>query len=137
MDSVGQILPELLLIILLTAANAFLTATEIALVSANRERISNLAEEGDKRAQKVLALTKNQSRFLSTIQAGTTLAGLFAAALAARAFVPLIRPSFSPLGEGPSGTVAFVLVILLLSYINLVFGVLVPKVGRGFGFRII
>ncbi|MEJ8786375.1 hemolysin family protein [Peptoniphilus sp. HCN-40583] len=127
MDSVGQILPELLLIILLTAANAFFTATEIALVSANRERISNLAEEGDKRAQKVLALTKNQSRFLSTIQAGTTLAGFFAAALAARAFVPLIRPSFSPLGEGPSGTVAFVLVILLLSYINLVFGVLVPK----------
>ena len=127
MDSVGQILPELLLIILLTAANAFFTATEIALVSANRERISNLAEEGDKRAQKVLALTKNQSRFLSTIQAGTTLAGFFAAALAARAFVPLVRPSFSPLGEGPSGTVAFVLVILLLSYINLVFGVLVPK----------
>ena len=66
MDSAGQILPELLLIVLLTAANAFFTATEIALVSANRERINNLAEEGDKRAQKILALTKNQSRFLST-----------------------------------------------------------------------
>ena len=127
MDSAGQILPEVLLIVLLTAANGFFTATEIALVSANRERIGNLADEGDKRAQKILALTKNQSRFLSTVQTGTTLAGFFAAALAAKAFVPLLSALFLSAGIYFSDTLAFVLVIFLLSYISLVFGVLVPK----------
>ena len=127
MDSAGQILPEVLLIILLTAANAFFTATEIALVSANRERIGNLAEEGDRRAQKILALTKNQSRFLSTVQTGTTLASFFAAALGAKAFVPLLSARFVSAGLSFSDTPAFVLVIFLLSYISLVFGVLVPK----------
>ena len=127
MDSAGQILPELLLIVLLTAANAFFTATEIALVSANRERINNLAEEGDKRAQKVLALTKNQSRFLSTVQTGTTLASFFAAALGAKAFVPLLSALFLSAEISFSDTLAFVLVIFILSYISLVFGVLVPK----------
>ena len=127
MDSAGQILPEVLLIVLLTAANGFFTATEIALVSANRERIGNLADEGDKRAQKILALTKNQSRFLSTVQTGTTLAGFFAAALAAKAFVPLLSALFLSAGIYFSDTLAFILVIFLLSYISLVFGVLVPK----------
>lgn len=127
MDSVGQVLPELLLIILLTAINGFFTATEIAMVSANREQLRNLAEEGDKRAQKILDLTKNQARFLSTIRTGTTLTSFFAAALGARAFVPLLAPRLAEAGIGFSDTLAFVLVILILSYISLVFGVLVPK----------
>ena len=127
MDSVGQVLPELLLIILLTAINGFFTATEIAMVSANGEQLRNLAEEGDRRAQKILDLTKNQARFLSTIQTGTTLASFFAAALGARAFTPLLAPRLAETGIGFSDTLAFVLVILILSYISLVFGVLVPK----------
>lgn len=74
-----------------------------------------------------MALTKNQSRFLSTVQTGTTLASFFAAALGAKAFVPLLSARFVSAGLSFSDTPAFVLVIFLLSYISLVFGVLVPK----------
>ncbi|MDY3118396.1 MAG: hemolysin family protein [Peptoniphilus sp.] len=127
MDSVGQVLPELLLIALLTAANAFFTSTEIASISANRERLDNLAEEGDARAKRVLALIKNQARFLSTIQAGTTLASFFAAAFGAKTLVPIVSRAFRGWGAPYGDTLAFVLITLLLSYISLVFGELVPK----------
>ena len=82
MDIVKQLLLQLVLILL----NAFFAATEIALISLNEKKVEALAEEGDKKAQKMLKIIKDPTKFLSAIQVGITLAGFLGSAFAADNF---------------------------------------------------
>ena len=68
---------QVLLIIVLTGINAFFSGVEMAIVSVNKNKIRVLIEEGNKRAKLLEKLMEEPSRFLSTIQVGITLAGLF------------------------------------------------------------
>ena len=70
-DIVNQLLLQLVLILL----NAFFAATEIAVISLNEKRVKARAEDGDKKAVKMLRMIEEPTRFLSTIQIGITLAG--------------------------------------------------------------
>lgn len=63
----GSLWPNILLIIALTAVNAFFASAEMAMVSANSNKIKELSENGDKRAEILLDVSKDQTRFLSTI----------------------------------------------------------------------
>ena len=74
MDIVKQLLLQLILILL----NAFFAATEIAVISLNEKKVHALADEGDKKAKKMLRIIEEPTRFLSTIQIGITLAGFLA-----------------------------------------------------------
>ena len=67
--------PQLLLQVVLIALNAFFAATEIAVLSLNEAVVRRQAEEGDKKAVRLLAIVETPTRFLSTIQIGITLAG--------------------------------------------------------------
>lgn len=126
MDPSGNSLTvQLITIIVLTAVNAFFAASEMAFVSVNRKKIETMVEEGDKKANRVLALLDNSEDFLATIQVAITLAGFLSSASAARSFVTYLNnwlPKFSG-----SETVALVIVTLILSYFTLVFGELFPK----------
>ena len=126
MDDPGSpILGSIFLILILTLVNAFLAGAEMAFVSLNPSKIKELAEKGDKRAQKVQKLLATPDSFLSAIQVGITFAGFFNSASAARAFVGLIMPA---LGSFPAAeTVASLIVTLIISYISLVLGELYPK----------
>ena len=83
-------IPRLLLLlvlqIVLIAINAYFAGTELALVSVSEIRLKALADEGDKRAKKLLKLTGKPEKFLSTIQIAITLAGFLGSALAADSF---------------------------------------------------
>ncbi len=122
---------EIAIIAVLLAVNAFLAASEIALVSAHKARLRGLAEAGHTEAQRVLTLTEDPSDFLATVQVGITLAGFFASAVGAISLVTLLA---SWLEQVPTGTVrenaealALVIVTALLSFVSIVFGELVPK----------
>lgn len=122
---------EVFVILALLAINAFLAASEIALVSARKSRLRALADSGDEAAVQVLELGENPSDFLATIQVGITLAGFFASAVGAVSLVQVLSgwfqsSSLTVLSNNASG-VALVIVTLLLSFINIVFGELVPK----------
>ena len=128
MDDAGaSLLPKLLLIVILTAINAFFASAEMAIVSSNKNRIARFAEEGNRQAKLLLAVTQDQTRFLSTIQVGITLAGFFSSGSAATSISVLWGKSLARLGVPYASSVAFILVTVLLSYITLVFGELVPK----------
>ena len=71
---------ELLIIVLLLAANGVLAMTEIAVVSARKPRLRRLAETGDLRARAALELAESPNRFLATVQVGITLVGVLAGA---------------------------------------------------------
>jgi putative hemolysin len=66
-----------IVLIVLVALGAFFTASETAIVMLSDGKVKRMAEEGDKRAKMILALTAQPTKFLSTIQVGITLSGLF------------------------------------------------------------
>ena len=75
--------------ILLIALNAVFAGAEIAVISVNETKMKKMAEEGNKRAKRLLSLTKDQSKVLSTIQVAITLAGLLGSAFAADSFAEI------------------------------------------------
>lgn len=123
----GSIFWQLILIFILTMINAFFAAAEMAIVSVDKKKISTKAKEGSKKAQMLLELLKEPSRFLSTIQVGITLAGLFSSASAAVGISEKLGGVLERLGIPFGQDIAFIGITILLSYIILVFGELVPK----------
>lgn len=114
-----DILPKLILIIILILINAFFSCAEIAIISTNKNKLNSLIENNNKNAKKLMELIKAPSKMLSTIQVAITLASFFASASAA----VNIAEKFTFINKEYS----IILVTLLLSYITLVFGELVPK----------
>lgn len=123
----GSIGLELLLILVLILLNAFFAGSEMAVVSVNKTKISLMAEEGDKRARILLKLLDEPGRFLATIQVGITLAGYLASASAATSIAEILDSALKTIGLPASEEISVVIITLLLSYITLVFGELVPK----------
>lgn len=124
-----NLLLSILLLILLIFLNAFFASSEIAIITLNDSKIRKMAEDGDKRAAKVLKLTKNSSRFLSTIQIGVTLSGFLASASASQSFAEMLADAltFLPFSRSTVMGVSTVIITILLSYFSLVLGELVPK----------
>lgn len=118
---------QILLLIALTGINAFFAASEMAVVSLNKTKISTLAQEGNKKAQNLLELMDEPNRFLSTIQVAITLAGFFASASAATGISVYLADFFNTFSLPYSETIAIVIVTVILSYFTLVFGELFPK----------
>ena len=126
------LLPILVLIILVFI-NAFFAAAEIAVISLSESKLKKQAEDGDKKAKKLLKLTRTPDRFLSAIQIAITLAGFLSSAFAADSFAePLVKwlyygKGFTTLSPGTLNTIAVILITIVLSYFSLVLGELVPK----------
>ncbi len=118
---------QLLLLVFLTALNAFFAGAEMALVSASPGKLSQKAEAGNKKATLVLELLKEPSRFLSTIQIVITLAGFFNSASAAIGISKRLEAALVNLHIPSSDTISVVIITLILSYFTLVLGELVPK----------
>lgn len=129
--SAGTLVLQILLLLVLILLNAFFAMAEIAIVTLNDNKIRKMAEDGHKGARKVLKLTKNTSKFLSTIQIGVTLSGFLTSASAAQTFAGKLASWFTgvlpSVPYGVAETVATVVVTLILSYFSLVLGELVPK----------
>ena len=126
-DNLGQ----LVLIGFLILLNAFFAASEIAIISVRKTRLKQLVEEGGAAARIVEKLAEDSSRFLSTIQVGMTLVGFFTAAVAATNLAEPLRALIAtlpvPLSTETSHTIAVVLITLLVAFLMLVLGELVPK----------
>lgn len=125
----GDPLIQIILLLVLILVNAFFAASEIAVITLNDNKIQKMAEEGHKKAQKILKLTKNSSRFLSTIQIGVTLSGFLTSASASQSFAKKLADvmTFLPFSPSVVEGVATVIITIILSYFSLVLGELVPK----------
>ena len=123
----GSIGAQLLLLLCLTAVNAFFACAEMAIVSVNKTKITMLAEEGNKRAKIVQKLLQEPTRFLSTIQVAITLAGFFSSASAATGISEVLGAALARAGVPYGQTISLVVVTVLLAFFTLIFGELVPK----------
>ena len=126
-------LKQLLLQLILIALNAFFAATEIAVISLNEKKIKAQAEDGDKKAVKMLKMIEDPTRFLSTIQIGITLAGFLGSAFAADNFAEKLsyylanKVSFLSRHTALVDNISVIVITLILSFFTLVLGELVPK----------
>lgn len=120
---------ELVLILVLVMLNGVLAGSELAVVSARPLRLQQRAAKGDAGAKAALQLATEPNRFLSTVQIGITLVGIFTGAfggatVAAKLDDPLSNAGLSP---GAAATVSVLIVVLGITYLSLVMGELVPK----------
>src|SRR3712207_561537 len=120
---------EVLLVLLLIAANGLFSMSETAVVSARKARLQQRAAAGDARARRALELAEAPNVFLATVQVGITLIGILSGALGGAAVAGSVA---APLRSVPviaphADTVAFAAVVLVLTYLPLVVVELVPK----------
>ncbi|MEF8700611.1 MAG: hemolysin family protein [Candidatus Accumulibacter sp. UW20] len=128
---------NLLLILAFVAGNAFFVGSEIAISSARRSRIRQLAEEGDKRAARVEMLHNEPERFYSVTQVGITLVSLGLGAVGMETISILTDPTFVAIlalfGDSEAllkaaHTMSYVFAFIVISFLHVVAGELAPKV---------
>lgn len=127
MSSIAAI--EIVLTLLLIIANGFFSGSEIAIVSARPSRLQQRINAGERGAQQALDLAQHSDRFLATVQVGitliSTLAAAFGGARISQVLADVLRaiPALASVAD----TLAFLLVVTIITYLSLVVGELVPK----------
>ncbi|MHC5226876.1 hemolysin family protein [Enterococcus sp. LJL99] len=120
-----SLIAQIILLVVLTLINAFLAAAEIAVVSINKNRVEQKAEEGDKKSKKLLKILNDPTNFLSTIQVGITLVNILSGASLAENLAARLAPVLG--GGSAAKNLANIIILALLTYVSIVFGELYPK----------
>lgn len=119
---------DFLIILALMFANGLFAGAEIAVLSVRKTRLAELQKRGDKRALAVQSLREQPERFLATVQIGITLVSTAAAAFGGAAIGDALETVLQELGFGSySKSVAIGTVVVLISFLSVVFGELIPK----------
>lgn len=120
---------SIIVIVIFSIIGGFFAAAETALVTLRESQVSRLANTRGRRGARLAALTANPNRFLAAVQVGVTFTGFISAGYGASRIVPYLAPVLEDIGlsQGVAESVAFILVTILIAYISLVLGELVPK----------
>ncbi|MFH7243504.1 MAG: hemolysin family protein [Spirulina sp.] len=120
---------EILLILVLIVANGVFSGSEIAVVSARKVRLEQMAEQGNRRAQVALRLANAPNSFLATVQIGITLIGILSGAVGGATLAQRLRPVFDnvPALQRYSEGLSVTLIVATITYLSLVIGELLPK----------
>lgn len=123
----ASLMIQLVILFVFILVNAFFSGAEMAIVSVNKNRIHKLKEDGDKKAALIEKVAADSTRFLSTIQLAATFVSFAASAFAANSVSIELTAKLNSAGLPYSRGIANLLVTLILVYISIVFGELVPK----------
>ncbi len=124
-DPSQNLVLQFILLLILTLLNAFFSASEMALVSLNRSRVEQKAEEGDKKFIRLLSVLENPNNFLSTIQVGITFISLLQGASLSASLGSVIASWFGDFVWAQ--TAGSVISLVFLTYVSIVLGELYPK----------
>lgn len=120
---------EFLILIGLILLNGFFSMAEIALVSSRKARLETQAGKGDARARAALELANKPDNFFSTVQIGITLIGILTGIYSGEAIIKDVRAWLEqfPLIAKYANGIATVIVLIIVTFLSLVLGELVPK----------
>ncbi|MBW4636635.1 MAG: hemolysin family protein [Gloeocapsa sp. UFS-A4-WI-NPMV-4B04] len=120
---------EILIVLLLIVANGLFVMSELAIVSSRKVRLQNIANQGNAKARVAWELANSPNQFLATVQIGITLlailSGAFGEAAISKRLIPILGliPSLAPYRDA----IATVIAVLIITYLTLIIGELVPK----------
>ncbi len=120
---------EILIVLLLIFANGLFVMSELAIISARKVRLQQMANHGDAKARVALELANAPNQFLAIVQIGITLlailSGAFGESVIAKRLIPVfdVIPWLAPYSEASASVIA----VLLITYLTLIIGELVPK----------
>ena len=119
---------DILLVLVFILIGSFFAAAEISLVSLRESQVERLSERG-RRGRILASLSAQPNRYLAAVQVGVTLAGFVSAAFGAAQIAPYLVPGLMSWGMSQTAAeaVAFIVVTVLIAYVSLVLGELVPK----------
>lgn len=124
----GELWWNIALVVAFVLIGGVFAATEMALVTLRESQLNAIAARG-RRGAKVAALARNPNTFLSAVQIGVTVAGFASAAYGAASIAPSVTPLLVGIGlaEPVAATIATIGLTLVIAYLSLVLGELVPK----------
>lgn len=125
------VLVEIFVIAVMIVLNGFFACSEFAIISIRKSRVAQLVDEGDKRASLIEVLQHDPHRLLALVQVGVTVTGATASTMGGIIAVDYLRPWFQNLGIGflahAAEPVAVTGMVVIISYLLLILGELVPK----------
>lgn len=120
---------EILIVVVLTIVNGLLAMSELAVVSARPARLRGMADQGNRGAATALALAEDPGKFLSSVQIGITLVGILSGAFSGATLGTRLASFLAERGMGESAANVLGMggVVVLITYLSLIIGELVPK----------
>jgi putative hemolysin len=120
---------EILILLLLIFINGLFVMAEIALVSARKTRLEDMADKGDHKAKSALELAENPELFLSTAQIGITLVAILTGLYSGEKFSEDLKPYIAKvqLLKHYAGSISTALIVLGVTLLTIIFGELIPK----------
>ncbi|NOT52360.1 MAG: HlyC/CorC family transporter [Chitinophagaceae bacterium] len=120
---------EIFILLALIFINGLFVISEIALVSARKSRLESQAEKGDERAKRALDLSNNPEKFLSAAQIGITLIAILTGVYSGERFSRYLEPYIRKIDflKEYSDTVATTIIVIIVTFLSIVFGELIPK----------
>ncbi len=122
---------EIFLILLFILINGFFAGSEIAVVTSRKTKIETLIHKGNESAQILYDLKKHPDRFLATVQIGVTVVSAIASAIGGATAYKVINPLLASIPvkyiSASSEAIAIGIVVVVISYLSLILGELVPK----------
>ena len=120
---------DFLLIAFLTLLNGAFAMSEMSLAASRKARLAAMAESGDKGARTALELMDNPTEFLSSVQVGITSIGMLNGIVGEAAFSGDLAAWLMPIGlsQASAEIVATAIVVIIITFVTIVFGELVPK----------
>jgi putative hemolysin len=120
---------EIFILLGLIFVNGLFVMSEIALVSARKSKLENMADKGDQRAKTALKLSENPEIFLSAAQIGITLISILTGVYSGERFSRYLQPAIEKLGvrESYASNIALIIVVMIVTFLSIIFGELIPK----------
>jgi putative hemolysin len=120
---------DIIIILFLILLNGVFSMSELAVVSAKRLRLEKMSSDGSPGAARAIALAEDPSRFLSTVQVGITLIGIFNGAFGEASLTARLTPALAGYGvpDAWARPSALAVVVVSITFVSIVLGELVPK----------
>ena len=120
---------EIFIILFLILLNGIFSMSEMAVVSARKSNLQAEADKGSKRAKTALKLASDPDRFLSAVQIGITLIGILTGIFSGNKIAEALSDTLARAGVsvGFASGLAQTIIVILVTYLSIVFGELVPK----------
>src|SRR5215216_4553714 len=120
---------EIFILLALIFLNGLFVMSEIALVSARKSRLENLANKGDETARRALDLANNPELFLSAAQIGITLIAILTGVYSGERFGRYLQPSIEQIefARPYAQTISTTIIVIIVTFLSIVFGELIPK----------